>query len=233
MGKGSFLRGWLTYNLVGWLAGCMIIVLLVVIQIKVNEVTSTPNNPPSIVAVLSLSLTIGILQWLKLKNWNIKAFPWLLATTLGSAIAFPVPSWLIGLPFLSSTTDQYMLMVLARLVLALIALIIGACIGSAQAIVLRRFNSRPGLWILANSFGFLALVFLAALVLTFGFTLGKRLLPILEQSAFGSDIVQYRDFVLGFFVLMTLPFLSTLTIALPTGIIISKYSDRREENKGE
>ncbi len=228
--QNGFLKGWLTYNLIGWGIGCLITIpafsLATAVSAQIFSVNQFAKAKAdvftSIIIWFPFSAILGIMQWLKLKHLNVRATPWILATTL---------AWVIPAAFLSWFFDHYQITSFeswsTKAQVAEI-LIVGASVGLSQAVIISKSKLMPVLWAFANSIGFLALAFLAALVWGVGYSIGKSLEPFFfSLGDFGFAIVGSRELLLDMLVLSILPFLATLACALPTGLIFSKYGDER------
>ncbi len=163
------------------------------------------------------------MQSLKLRYWKVPFFPWIFATILGCVIPAAFLSRLFDLYHLFSYADSLVANVIE-------IFIVGATIGLLQMMVARKSISTLGiwLWISANSLGLLALSFVALMAYLIGKPLGKSLVPFFfSLGHFGLAIVEARGPLLILFVLVIVSFLAVLFVALPTGLIFSKYGNEQ------
>lgn len=105
-----------------------------------------------------MGATAGFLQWVVLREKVARAGGWVLASTLGFAIAFGT----IGATDIGETNENY---VMAGI---LFAVVFGVAGGVSQWLVLRRAGlARAGLWVPVSIFG--------SLVATIGFPLSSAI----------------------------------------------------------
>jgi hypothetical protein len=96
-----------------------------------------------------LGASIGISQWLILRNYVARPDYWISASTLGVTTGF-----MVGLILYNSTGGlggYYGSIVIG-------ALVVGAALGLAEWLILRRYVARAGWWVFANSIGLLMAV---------------------------------------------------------------------------
>jgi hypothetical protein len=99
----------------------------------------------------------GWVQWLVLRQWLLALRPWVLATSLGSAIALVVVNLLWGLTLAPSPAGAMGAFAPPISVLPQFVFegIYGLVLGVAQWLVLKTKVSQAGGWILASAVGFL------------------------------------------------------------------------------
>ncbi len=99
----------------------------------------------------------GLVQWLVLRQWLLALRPWVLATSLGSAIALVVVNLLWSLTLAPSPVGPMGAFAPPMSVLPqfLFEGIYGLVLGVAQWLVLKTKVSQAGGWILASAVGFL------------------------------------------------------------------------------
>jgi hypothetical protein len=106
-------------------------------------------------AVITLTVTIGnyplvatlpgFLHWLILRNWFPRAGWWVLASGAGSLLGYVVMGWGLGVADTQEGTTFSRFAVPASMAVA------GAAVGTLQWVVLRRWISHAGWWVLASS----------------------------------------------------------------------------------
>jgi hypothetical protein len=106
-------------------------------------------------AVIALTVTIGLypliatlpgfLHWLILRRWFPHAGWWVLASGAGSLLGYFVTGWGLGVADTQGETTFARFAVPASMAVA------GAAVGTLQWVVLRRWVSRAGWWVLASS----------------------------------------------------------------------------------
>jgi hypothetical protein len=223
--QNGFLKGWLIHNFVGWMTGCLIIIASIPLFARIKDPYITGIQLErermaiyiSLVIWLPLSASVAVLQWLKLRYWNIHGVSWVLATTLACVLPNAIlPSVLYGvhIPFFEYGDD-------GRHIVQLI--IVALSVGGAQSVVLRGSRSMSALWIIACLAGSLALAFLAIFTDEMGYRLGNSLTRYyLSLGQIGRQIEYYRWELLFIGVLLIVPIWATLVIGLPTGLIFSR-----------
>ena len=117
------------------------------------------KNSEAFVVVFALAgaivgASLGIAQWLVLRRRVSRTGWWMLASTAGGLVGFAFDGMVLRIMFAAPEGD-----------LAFAALI-GASLGIAQWLVLRRRVSRAGWWVLASTVG--SVVFLASVVFSAG-----------------------------------------------------------------
>jgi hypothetical protein len=106
-------------------------------------------------AVIALTVTVGLyplvatlpgfLHWLILRRWFPHAGWWVLASGAGSLLGYFVTAWGLGVADTQGETTFARFAVPASMAVA------GAAVGTLQWVVLRRWVSRAGWWVLASS----------------------------------------------------------------------------------
>jgi hypothetical protein len=106
-------------------------------------------------AVIALTVTVGLyplvatlpgfLHWLILRRWFPHAGWWVLASGAGSLLGYLVTGWGLGVADTQGETTFARFAVPASMAVA------GAAVGTLQWVVLRRWVSRAGWWVLASS----------------------------------------------------------------------------------
>jgi hypothetical protein len=87
----------------------------------------------------------GFLHWLILRRWFPRAGWWVLASGAGSLLGYLVTGWGLGVADTQGETTFARFAVPASMAVA------GAAVGTLQWVVLRRWVSRAGWWVLASS----------------------------------------------------------------------------------
>jgi ribosomal protein L40E len=140
--KASPLGLWITWVFANELAAAMYLVLL---AIAASLLQTEPGAIPyTIVSFLGWPLILGTMQWLVLKRWLLRFHEWLIPTAAGALFGSIVVylTWDVvwgDLPALWTAIATGALM--------------GATLGVAQWLAVRRRFSRAGWWILATTAG--------------------------------------------------------------------------------
>ncbi len=223
--------GWLVANLLGWMIGIYSAYFRIGDIVSQLETTTGLWQIPDAIGVvfvmicIPLGVGLGIMQCSLLGHWKIRAFPWILATAAGWVI--PVVAFsqvrdllLFGDPMGSGFTsylDSLWILYPAGLS------IVGADIGLLQALVMGKSISKPVVWVLANALGLLAFGLLVNVLfrIPMGLWLGD-ITYVLEN--YDSFLVPPNYMWLAIW--LSLPFLATLIMALPTGIVLLRYANR-------
>jgi hypothetical protein len=92
----------------------------------------------------------GFLHWLILRQWFPHAGWWVLASGAGSLLGYYVMGWGLGVADTQEGTTFARFAVPASMAVA------GAAVGTLQWVVLRRWVSRAGWWVLASSISWVA-----------------------------------------------------------------------------
>jgi hypothetical protein len=137
-----------------------------------------------------------------LKQWEIQVNHWILATVFGWS--------LLGIG--RAYTDDYFI----------ILLIGGMCIGIFQSIAMRKTLSKSGLWIVTNMLGVLALVEVTMGLIALPFALKSYILNFFYAYDLYA-LVEARDLLVLGFLIISLPFVATFTLFVPTGKVLLKY----------
>ena len=167
---------------------------------------------------LPLGLGLGIAQWFRLRNWKIQTNGWIFATTLGWGLLGTGIA--VAYDFFLRQGNPPRRHILATE--AIPVLIGGMCLGILQSLAVRKSLLKPGLWILTNTLGVFGLL---------AFTLSAVALPFALKSYilnffYALDLyllVEARDLLLLAFLIIALPFITTITLFIPTGKILLKY----------
>ncbi len=137
---------------IAWLlSGPLGAALLLAIDLTFKPLTGVPSFlDESILRALgflaALALTIGIFQWLLLRPYLPYAGWWILVTGLG---------WLTaGLLFAAATIMSLGQNLLSTIGLLFVFALLGAAVGLAQWLFLRRVIPRAGWWVLVNALAF-------------------------------------------------------------------------------
>jgi hypothetical protein len=107
--------------------------------------------PVTVVVVAALP---GFLHWLILRRWFPRAGWWVVASGVGSLLAYVVTGWGLGVADTRGETTFARFAVPASLAVA------GAAVGTLQWVVLRRWVSRAGRWVPASSISWVLATFL-------------------------------------------------------------------------
>ncbi len=190
----SSLAKWMGFSTIGWIVGVFAVMLLASLYDEFD--TAIYNFSPLIDSLITLAISlplgfaVGVSQSFQLKLWNIKTSSWLYATTFG----WWVPTTFF---FFYFESDYYNPGAWGPLIPSII---IGASLGACQVLVIRKVFSRSGLWILSNSLGVCALVYLQ---------------HYLDLYSNYNEILRVASF----------PLFGTLMIALPTGMLLKYFID--------
>jgi hypothetical protein len=221
-----FLVEWSALNLLGWVIGfCFVFILAYNIEsIKhlawvYGLATDFRKEWVGETALVwfPLGLSIGILQWSKLKQIGINLFVWAFATALGCAVLVTLYSWVHSFGSFEYQRKYDIPYWIINLGLAITMPLGGAIIGSLQSIVIRKYISRPKLWIRAYVVG----LFLPSLVTPIAFIIKSFLLNLLYSFRVLYIFVEMRWFLFfGFLFIIT-----ALCISILTGKILLKQSN--------
>lgn len=221
--KHYFLAKWRRFNLIGWIVGLFCVALLYLFLIPIIEqpldgdlIYQIEPILTQIAIVLPLGISVGTMQWLILRQWEIKAKNWILATGFGGII----PAILVSLFFHYQWELRYSFwgFILYFIGVALI----GASIGVTQIIATGKAISQPSLWISTNALGLLVTGLITEGIIFIAFTFKSVFLNFFYAHDLYT-LVSARDFLLLGFILLVLPFIAGFTIAVPTGKLLLKY----------
>jgi hypothetical protein len=213
--------------LLGWIIGIFIGFYLVGFNLesiiylgwKINLISDFHKPPPigPILVWVPFGISIGLLQWFRLREFKIHPFSWILATAFG---------WTILGIFLSQAYDNSFNLHsswLIYLIFVAVLFVGGASIGFLQSMVMKKSISMSISWMGANAFGliiplfFLMLAFLVkSIILKTFYFLGLY------------DLVALRGLLLIGFVIIS----GAISVTIPTGIIILNYVILHNEDDG-
>ncbi len=228
VGKNGFLKRWGWANLLGGLIGNTVTWIVMIILLNKSEPGGETDDFLILMIVwFPLFIGMAIAQWSELRYWNIKAIPWILTTVVGTFFSVtavyllinnvnPIPDGFSGTTSLGN--------------LAIAAVGVGIGIGLFQAMVLHRAIANLWLWILAIPFELIILSLILAGIASVAFMVKAIFLNIFYTfNLFW--LVEMRDFLLLFFLGISLPFVGALAAALPTGLILLRSFNRRLDGK--
>jgi len=230
----NHLSGWIKYNLAGWGCGILIgFILGQILKIPIEYSLSSDmlynyHLEPIFTGIFSwlpFGICIGVAQQLQLKQWRIRANGWVLATTLG---------WGLSGTALAYTNDYFLRQNSPSpwrfyVTVATITLIGGITLGAFQSVVIRKILRRIDLWVLANALGLPVLGLILFGIVSLAFALKSIFLNFFYSYNL-SALADARDYLLLGFILFSMPFLGILTLFLPTGKILLKYTVSVEDN---
>ncbi len=239
--KSGFLKGWLTYNFIGWVIGGVVSIgtILATSRLAGGIINFAPLYGVSLSGDAEAELTVylfwlplsvfaALFQWLNLRHLNVSGPAWILGTTLAwvvPAASLPVlldHSALALEGFASWDTGGWAATVTTMVV----------CVAIAQAMILRSSRRASVLWIVAHLAGSFACLLLVLITLLIGHGIGHSLKPyFFSLGEIGKQIVWKRLELSIALVYLVLPLWATLTVGLPTGLILSKYRLRQESDE--
>lgn len=230
--RSGFFAGWLFVNLLGWMIGIYSLAGRGQDVYPHLEITGMWQSPDAIGQILAmicvpLGLGLGILQSFQLGRWKIARIQWILVTFFGwtlPAFAFSRVRWylLFNTP-IGEGFVRYLDLLWILFPLAL--LYIGAGIGLLQTFVMGKSMSRPWLWILANALGLLVFGWLVNGI--FRIALAPRFMDIASLAKRGNLLIS--PYLVWPAIAAILPFLATLIIALPSGLVLWNFGKRPPE----
>ncbi len=216
----SFLAKWMKLSTMGWFVGISSTLLLRSLYDEFDfylyEFPPVLDGLLFFVSLLPIGLSVGSLQSLLLKQWNVKTGSWIGATTFGWW--FPATTILFYLReyyFHPDPSGVWMPLIIS-----------GAVLGACQAFVIRKVVSRPVLWIFTNVLGVCALVYLLSHLfpnhdIESAPSLYEKLIYIFFDDWDQRILVHsIYDQIFGVFFL---PLFGVLTTALPTGILLKYF----------
>ncbi len=158
-----------------------------------------------------LGLSIGVLQSLELRQWNIKSSSWIWITAFGW--------WTISFYF---DVDAFDFPELGPIILLIV---LGALLGVCQALIIRKVFTRSGLWVLLTTLGVCALVFIQFHLLFPPYSYHPTFFEKLIYQLFAESNPSLYDFLTTFteeISIVVFPFVGALTTAVPTGVVLAK-----------
>ena len=207
-----FLVEWSILNLLGWAIGLFISYIFYAILESIK-----PSTLKTMVAWLPFGASIGILQWVKLRQISVNLYKWSIATALGFSVSASLFYWFTNLP---SLHDRYNIPYWAINTGFIVTMLIGGVsVGILQSFTIRKHISKSGFWI-------------GAYILWLFLLLASMLFIELQKSFFLNMYSSFGEFlylisfsfsfelIIGFIVILTI-----LGISLPTGYILLKYSN--------
>jgi len=233
--KGSPLLAWIKYNLIGAGIGFICGILL---GLFVTEPILSLWSPvwlsdyhlePMLSGVmwwLPFALGLGIAQFMKLKQWNIQTHRWVPATVLGWCLLGIALAY--ANDFSVGESDPARWRILAND--TVILLLGGMCIGVLQSFAARQALLRPGIWILTNTLGVFALIAITIALTLVPFALKSYIIKFFYAHDL-YELVVTRDLLLLGFHVVAIPFVATITLFLPTGKLLLKYSVQSSEKE--
>jgi len=232
----KFLAHWSTLNLIGWAVGLLLAYLAVYLLNSFEILRPLRNSGWMIVMFICLPLgaSIGMLQWYMLRNFGVNGFQWTIVTSLGWSIGCGIwaalylksmPFWPFDLSWPPFYISHRAINIMERcsIVTTLLggAVISGVMISSFQFPMVRRFISRPEMWIKAYIFGFLLPAIIASII----YLLKSFLKRILFSLAFLPDPTVYeilgRRWMLVFWFSVVI---TAVSISILTGRVILNHS---------
>jgi hypothetical protein len=238
--RWEFITGWLAANLLGWMIGIYSLSgrsWEVYSHLEINGMWQLPDAIAQILVMICIPLGLGlaILQSFMLGRWKIEKLPWILVTSIGwiiPALAFSQIRW--HLLFDDPMGDGFVnYLELLWLIYPLALLGIGGGISILQAAVMGKSMTRPTLWIFANALGLLIFGWLVNGI--FRMALESRFVDIITLAKRGEPLIP--PYLVWPVIAAILPFLATLIIALPSGLVLWNYGTRlpeetaKEDNK--
>ena len=213
--KRFILKKWIGLSIIGWLIGLLFGFWLEELH-QTHEVAIYNFSPflhdfLSMAAWIPLGALIGFMQSRQLRHWKINIFSWVFASAFG---------WWIPATISSLYLENGFYWV-APLFPILSILIIGISTGIFQTQALGKSFSRPKLLIASNVLGIFALAIF--MVWVFPIDSGTSLFDTIFYALYNSlgfqKLFFYRDFM-AIVSWITLPFIGTLTMSLPIGILL-------------
>jgi len=233
--KSEFLRKWIKANLIGLLIGVFvgpILFFLVIMPSDPSHFAHYSAFHASLYDILAeifiwfpIGAGLGIAQQRLLREWNIRPYTWIIATSLGFVLPTTLIAWvlpqidwlLIHKEWGSSITNTLS---------TVKPFIVGLMVSLLQAWLLRKSITKPSLWV----WSYLASVLAMDLI----FSLLVIVPIIIAESAenffytYGlSDLLYYGFISMVLVIGLTLSFFASVIIGLPTGFILVRYSKRQ------
>ncbi len=225
--KESPLSAWIKYNLIGGGIGLVCGILLTLFVMEPIKYSLRPDwlydyhLEPLLSGLffwLPFSLCIGIAQLWKLKQWKIQTNGWIFATVFGWSLLGIIYAYTDDYFVRQSSPSLWQIYITETAIL----LIGGMCVGMFQSIATRKTLPKSGLWIVTNMLGILALVELTWGLMALPFAVKSYILEFFYAHDLYA-LVEARDLLLLSFLILSVPFVATLTLFMPTGKILLKY----------
>jgi len=232
----GFLTGWLIVNLLGWMIGIYSLIGRSRDVYSHLEVTGKWQLPDAVGQILvmicvPLGLGLGVLQSFQMGRWKIAKIPWIVVTFVGwtlPALVFSKIRW--QLLFADPMGNGFVNYLEILWILYPLALLwIGAGIGLLQLLVMGKSMTKPGMWILANALGLLVFGWMVNGI--FRLVLEPMFVDIISLAEMGD--LSIPPYLVWPVIAALLPFLATLIIALPTGLVLCKYGKKQPEKVTE
>jgi hypothetical protein len=202
---------WMILNLLGWANGTYFAYLMVSKTYVIHEYAvkygfasayTVVWHSGAALAWFPLGLSIGVMQWVKLRQLRVNFLAWTLLTALGTAVSAAIFDWV------RYDLDRTLGTVYATIPGLLLTMpIVGAIGGILQFLAIRNHISKPGLWIKANTLGLITPA-IVALVAVFA----KSMILKFLYSAELYSIVHLRWYLFyGLLIVITSVCISFLT----------------------
>ncbi len=221
-----FLVAWSILNLVGWVIG-MYFVFKIADNLETIKHLAWKYNlandfrkewtGETALVWFPLGLSVGILQWVKLRRLRINPFAWIFATIVGCSVLVMFYSWVEKLDSFEYRVKYDIPYWIINVGLTTTILLGGAIVGGLQSIVIRKHILRLGSWIRAYIIGLLVPIIVVPL--TF---LAKSLLLKFIYFFDFLDILVFMRWDLFFWSLIVIAAMST---SILTGNILLRQSN--------
>ena len=224
----SFLTKWLLLNMLGWIIGTFTVVTLNLLyqkfDVEISNFSPLLNYITMIAIWFPFGFLIGFVQSYQLSQWKIKKSSWIFATTFG----WWLPAVIIFSYFESGFYQPNPISPLVGVI------IIGASLGASQAFAIRSVFVSARLWVTVNALGACALLLLHSYLLFPSYSYHSTIYEKLIYKLFAESNQPLYYFLTTFTEetgIMFFPLIGTLTIALPTGLLLAKIMGSKSSSK--
>lgn len=216
-----FLVEWSILNLLGWFIGLFLVIIIafnlelikhLAWQYGLANDFRKPWFGETMLVLFPLGMSIGILQWVKLRRIGINIFSWGFVTALGYGVLASLYFWVHDFyRFEYFEHNVHIPDWIISVSLSITLPVGGIIVGSFQSVIIRKNISTPGLWIRVYGFGLLLSSIIASLAL-----LMKSFFLNILYSNYLYDLVDMRwPLFFGILIIVT-----ALGTSIPTGKIL-------------
>ena len=215
-----FLVDWSILNLLGWAIG-FIFVFIIEYNLETIKHFAWVHGwaidfrkewtGEAVLVWFPLGLSLGILQWVKLRRMGIKLSVWTFASLIGFTALVSLFSWVQKFGSFDYRMKYDIPYWIVTLGLAMSLPIGGAMLGGLQSLVIREHGARPNQWIRAYVFGFL----LPPIIMTLSYLVKSYFLRLFYSLGLWALVDMRWVLFFGFLFIST-----ALCISLLTGRIL-------------
>jgi hypothetical protein len=213
--RKSLITQWILVNYLGWLLGLiagpiLFLILIISLFIIPNEFWESILMPMFL--SFPLGVSIGTMQNIVIRRWNMPISSWVLSSLLSSITATALTIFLFHVGVFGNDIGAiYLAPCLAGLIIAVF-----------QTASLRKLISRPLLWAISYIGGLVTCIVAVFFITGLAFSIADSIVKALYSLELW-DVVIYRDDVLIISnLLFTFPLLLAIVTGLPTGIILQR-----------